>query len=313
MGLNRTYGQTLPAQYRTALREMRKQRSKWYRTLRTVIIIAAVLAATFLVLCFLVESLRRASMFKLVSVVFALCVGGAMCLPWITLLERERRLKKSGGRAPLWHRIVAYVFFGFIGLCVVLWIVSVFVIGDGVIAKMLDPQNGGTEISAGAFVFLRIALIMTLQAVAGTAVLLGVVRFGKNYVGLFAVMDIAIVYLDVWLSWLFAIVSFTRLEAGTVYPLQNTALWVIAVLAAVGLAVAGSIFYRRMRRKEIELFLKGDAKQLTEGDVDLIDAAETEGYDETAARLQQLKALREKGLITEEDFEAKKRELLEKI
>ena len=152
-----------------------------------------------------------------------------------------------------------------------------------------------------------------MQAVAGSAVLLGVVRFGKNYVGLFAVMDIAIVYLDVWLSWLFAIVSFTRLEAGTVYPLQNTALWVIAVLAAVGLAVAGSIFYRRMRRKEIELFLKGDAKQLTEGDVDLIDAAETEGYDETAARLQQLKALREKGLITEEDFEAKKRELLEKI
>ncbi len=313
----RSYRNGMSEEYRMALREMRKQRSKWYRALRTAVIIAAVLAATLLVLCFMVESLRRAPLFKFVFIVFALCIGGAMCLPWITQLDRENRLAKKGERSPAWHRYVIYAFFGLIGVCIALWIVSVFVIGDGILAKMLDPEKNGTDITAGAFVFLRIALILTLQAVAGTVIAVGILRFGKKYMGLRAVMYLAVAYLDVWLSWLIASVTFAGLEAGTVYPVQNTVLWVIAVLAAVGLAAAGGIFYGQVRRKEIELFLKGDIEKLTGGDVELIDAR-ADGRDPSRGRdldgrLEKLKSLREKDLITEEEYENKRKEILDKM
>ena len=308
---------SMPEEYRRALREMRKQRSPWYRGLRTAVILASVVAAALLIMCFAIDSLRKPILFKLVFVVLALCLGGAMCLPWITQLDRERRLAAKG-EPKKGHRAVCYFFFGFIGLCIVLWVIAVFVIGDEILAKMLDPEEYGTDIAPGAFLFLRVALILSVQAVAGSVIATSTLRYGKKYFGLRVIMFATIFYLDIWLSWLIAAVTFQGLEAGTVYPVQNTALWVIAVLCAVGMLAATALFYGRVRRKEIELFLKGDVKKLTEGDVDLIDAEAAEKpspKSETTLekKFAALEELRQKGYITEEEYEKKRKELLDSM
>ena len=81
---------------------------------------------------------------------------------------------------------------------------------------------------------------------------------------------------------------------------------------------AAALFYGRVRRKEIELFLKGDVKKLTEGDVDLIDAEAAEKpspKSETTLekKFAALEELRQKGYITEEEYEKKRKELLDSM
>lgn len=312
-------------EYRNALRELRKQRSKWYRILRSAIIIAAALATTLLILAILVADLRHAWSFKLIFIVYALIFGGSMCLPWITELARDERRAKNGENVAKWRKWVAFGFFGLIGVSTVFWIISVFTIGDDFIGRLIDGA-AMDEIAGSAFTPLRIAIILTLQVLFGSVVATSTLRYGKQYLALRIVMYVTLAYLDIWASWLAGTITVAKINAHTVMPIYNTGLWVLAVLAVVGLGTAGGIFGAHARRKEIELIMKGDVKNLTEGDVLLVDAQTTssvytEPPKQTAApaekdpeaQLAKIKELLDKGVITEEEYQRKRQDIIDKM
>lgn len=252
-------------EYRRALREIRKLKSRLYRLIRTAVILAAVLATALLVMSTFVKDLQHAWLFKLVFAIYALCAGGGMALPWITQYERDKRRAAKGAFVAPWRTWVIYAFWGFIAICTLLWIISVFVISDDA-ADLLTKGNGDFNES---FVMLRVSIIFTLQLTVGSIIATSTLRHGMNYIGLRLVIYVTILYLDFWLSWFVGGITVPKL-VGEVYfaPIRATGLWVIAVLAAVMLLAAGAIFGNQTRRNEIELFLKGDIEALTGGDVD---------------------------------------------
>ncbi len=320
----------MSAEYRNALRQIRQNRSKLYRSVRIAVILVAVLAAVFLALAISVESLRAPASFKVSLAVLAVCVGGAACLPWITQFERDRRRKARGEEVPQWRFILTYAFFAFIGVCTLLWVIAVFVVGDDIINNIINSSGEG--FSASTFTFLRVAIIFSLQALFGSVIATGILRHGKSNLPLRAVMYVTIAYLDVWLSWVAGGITVAGIEDGTFLPISSTPLWVIAVLTAVALFASASILAGQTRRKEIELIMKGDVSALTEGDVNLIDtqAATANMYradapapaptpagepaeEDAETRLERLVRMRDKGLISEEEYEEKRKEILAKM
>ena len=308
----------MSAEYREALREIRKQKSKAYRIVRNSIAIAAALAGVLFALFFIVEYLRHAWLMKLIFIVFAVCVGGGMTLPWITQYASDKKKAEKGEEVAAWRKYVVYAYWGFIGVCTLLWIISVFLTGDA-IQSILDKTDYDPQ---KLFLMLRVSIIVTIQAAIGTVVAISTMRYGKNYLGLRIVMYVAVAYLDFWVSWAVASVTIDGLTNQTVTPLFNTFLWVLAVLMAVGLGVAGGLFGRQARNKEIELYLKGDVTKLTEGEVDLVDAEveptvvsapQSAGGGNVEQQLAKIKDLLDKGIITEEEYQAKRKDIIDKL
>ena len=315
----------MSAEYRAALREMRKQRSKLYRVVRNAVIIAAVMITTFFILAFVFEELRKPGVFKFVFVVYALCAGGGMTLPWIIQFERDRKRQKNGESVAAWHK---YVFFGALGLiavCTLLWVISVFVIGDDILLAISDGKNN--EQFASSFTMLRLSIIVTLQVAIATVIATNAMRYGKKYLALRIIMYVALAYLDFYISWIVATITTAVFNGVPFAPLEVTFI-VPAIMMAVALGVAGGLFRSHAQRKEVELFMKGDMKALTEGDVDLIDAetnATGWGRPETAStaptppaadpekQLLKIKELLDKGIITEEEYQAKRKDIIDKM
>lgn len=323
---NRT-GNRRSDEYRQALREIRKMKSKWYRIVRSTIIFASVLAATLFVLGLAVSDLRHEWLFKFVFIIFALCAGGGMCLPWITEYERDRKRTERGESVGAWRKYVIFGFWGFIGLCTLLWIIAVFVIGND-IKVVFDAlfNEGEVEYDFGnTFLMLRLSMIFAIQAAVGSVIAASTIRYGKNYLALRVIMYVAILYLDFYICWFIGTVTVDGLLNGF-GPITSTLAWVIAVLMAVALAVAGGLFGAHARRKEVELFMKGKTRALTDGDVDLVDV-KTDDWGETATsaatkraeekdpekQLEKIKELLDKGIITEEEYQAKRKDIIDKM
>lgn len=315
-------------EYRQALREMRKQKSKLYRTVRTVVILVAAITTALFVLGLLVEEMRHAWLFKMVFVIYAFCAGGGMALPWITEFERDRKKAAKGETVAPWRKTIVYVFWGLIGVASLLWAISVFVISDDVLKIMGLIAEGGEEEPdfLATFIMLRASIVVTIQVAVGSAIVTSTMRYGKKYFVLRIIMYITLAYLDFWLSWFVAATTVKGLTGQTFFPpIHVTFLWVLAVLMAVGLLVSSSIFGAQAQRKELELFMKGDYEALTDGDVDLIDVqAKTEKDKKEAPsaapaekdpyeQLTKLKDLLDKGLITEEEYQAKRKDIIEKM
>lgn len=326
---NRRNNVGMQDEYRQALREMRKLKSKLYRTVRTVVILATILTTTLFVLGLIVSDLRHEWLFRLVFSSYAICAGGGMALPWITEFERDRRKISKGEQVAPWRKYVVFAFWGLIAICSLLWIISVFLISDSalkIFGEMLEDADKDLDLGT-TFTMLRVSIIFTLQVAVGSVIVTSTMRYGKKYFGLRIVMYVTALYLDLWLSWFVGGVTVAGLADRTFTPVSVTGLWVLAILAAVALLTAGGIFSNQARRKEIELFMKGDVEALTEGDVDLIDATATHtwGKQDTPPappatdakdpeqQLAKIKDLLDKGVITEEEYQAKRKDIIDKM
>lgn len=317
----------MPEEYRQALREMRKQKSKLYRTVRTIVILVTVLTTAIFILGLFVEDMRHAWLFELVFIVYAFCAAGGTALPWITEFERDRKKAANGETVASWRKTIVYVFWALIGVAAILWAISVVLIGDGIMEILGIASTGsGEDPNWGAtFIMLRISIIFTIQVAVGSVIVTSTMRYGKKYFALRIIMYIAIAYLDLWLSWFVGGTTVSRITGETFFPpIHSTFLWVLAILMAVALLTAGSIFGSQARRKEIELFMKGDVEALTDGDVDLVDAMPSSNKDkkeaapaapakDPAEQLVRLKDMLEKGIITEEEYQAKRKDIIEKM
>lgn len=315
----------LTDEQRMLLRQIRQDRSKAYRLVRILVIFAAIMAAAFLVIGIMVEDFRKPWVFEFCLVVFALCAGGALCLPWITQFHRDKKQAEKGEKLAAWRKPLIFVAFGLIALCTVLWVISVFTIGDPTLQAVIESNSEGIEL--GSFNFLRAAIVMTAQVAVLSIVGTGILRYGKTqYLPLRIIMYIALGYLDIWLSWLTVSITLEGIENGTVYPISVTLLWVIAILAAVGLFAAASIIAQQRRKKELELIMKGDVAALTEGDVELLGTQantanmfRTETNSNGASKsspeeqLERIAELRDKGIITEEEYRRKRQDIIDKM
>ena len=250
----------------------------------------------------------------LVCTIGVIGIGGLVALPWVRVFEafKEKR-----------YKIIGIVFLALIGVCVILWIVCVWMIiglvekasagdGDKVVEGVLDSLN-----------VIRIAIIISLQFMVASYIAKNIIKYNKTLLVWQIIAGVALLYIDIYLILILTAVTITA-KGDVIVSEASIFLTKMIVHALFAIAVIISIFpnvvFRRTDRRNL-LEARNNSgngnnakpSEASESDNDSVtDKAEnkTESADE---KLLKIKELLDKGLITQEEYDKKREDILSNL
>lgn len=242
-------------------------------------------------------------------------LGGLTALPWLRVFEglKEKPFK-----------IVAIVFLSIIGVCVILWIVCVWLIVG--LIKNFDFMNLAKV--ANSLNAIRASLIVSLQFIITSTITMNVVKYRKTLLPYQIMYGVALAFIDVWFTialFAFSITKdgFTINEASLLFT--NKWMWAFLVIAIVLMSFPSYVFRRADKRRMLEARsanIKEDLKEILAAS-EKSNESNTEANDSPAPdsaagepveeKLKKIKALLDGGLITQEEYDAKRAEILNNI
>lgn len=320
------------------IRALREPKSKYYRLVQglsiTFLALAAILVLLNYLLPFFTENPNVQSwVLKICLVIVAVCGGGLCSLPWVYFSEREKKRVQEGGEPSKRQKYACLAFFLAIGLCVLLWIVAVFVVHidtfKALIVKTSENATGeqaGVEEKTGPLGFLTFSILFSVQVGIASIVTASIIRYKQKHKAIRIINYICTFLTDIWVSWIAGAFFTGNLyrEADTIMvPLDpHMPVLVVGILAAVGTLVSWSLLMNMLHKDRMRAALRGDTAALSATDEDFIQGTyETQTHSEAPAapskdaeeQLEKLARLREKGLISEEEYAEKRKEIIAKL
>lgn len=278
-----------------------------YKLLQNVAVIGL-----FLVIGLIVLFMTRMLPFKLGVVEFTVCVGLAligilMVLPWAKYMEQKE------------YKIVSLVFLIGTGVCVLLWEISTLIICHAI---RVD------HMSLGLAHLVRITLLISMQVVIANFIGKYLIKYRNKYIPFQAITYLSLIYIDLWLSILMFGVSINngfKVAPETMSIVWNRIAGSLMILACAYVAVATGVITNARKRRVRNAILAHNRK--LNKDIGLMDLDEDEEEENEAefkriaqqqatsveAQLEKLKNMLEKGLITQEEYDAKRKEILAKL
>lgn len=261
----------------------------------------------------------------IIAALAILCIGCNLALPWIVKLEKKEFIKLS------------YVFLGLVALFTILWIVcDILIIAkykairDAINANLTETEtarlmNGIVD----ALNFIKITVFLSLQFSIATFIATYVTRFKKSNLVLQVIAYICFFIVDIWVSlFMFSLNAYSNFEmadlslSDILYLNQDLLLFlvrkgviVVVALAFIYVAISKSILNRltlsdRVRNMASEEIAKAPIEKAPANvSAEPVQPQEKSKEDATE-KLEKLKEMLDKNLITQEEFDAKKAEIL---
>lgn len=298
---------------------------KIYKAVQLVAISAIIASATLLLL----ELFRLLDIGStangVICTIGVFGVGGLSALPWVRVYEsiEERHFK-----------ITAIAFLALIGLCVILWTVSawqVVRIVDSIKADMADEALSELLDSLNV---IRVSLIVSLQFIIATSIAMNIIKYRKTLLPYQILSGISKLYIDFYIT--LAMTAFTITREGL--ELSKTATiftnqWLFPLLIVFVLLTAFPTFV--FKRADSKRLLAAKRQEMNEE----LNAANSQtpapapaptpapaytpayedpfdSYPESESvevKLQKIKSLLDRGLITQEEYDAKRAEILKNL
>lgn len=266
------------------------------------------------------------------GVVFSIGVvglAGFVALPWVRVFEAMKQ--KS-------CRITAIVFLSLIGVCAILWIVSVWMI-VGLVAKSikggLDDQTLFKSLN-NSLQIIRISVIISIQFIVASYIAKNIIKYGKTLLPYQVMSAVAQLYLDFYLILVALAVNITPegVEfSKTALLLKNMWFHALLVVAIVIGIFPNTVFMRVDRRKminargtvydtptEVDLAASVEANPspVTPATTPVIDpfapdAPPPSALDTVDDKLRKIKELLDRGLITQEEYDKKREDIINSI
>ena len=276
------------------------RQGKTYRMISTAVILGLFFDAGLLTLGIMEGWFVAAPfMILLLSIIGILCMTAALSLIWIRHLERKEL------------KTLSFVMLGILGFAAILWIAIA-----SVIYSMIRNPEGNPLVKLN---FIRIGLILSFQVVEAIFISSTWARYRNNYLVFQIIMYISNLFVDFWCSLLFAAIGLKDgnvvLREGVTKLIFSHGMIVMLVLFVVYVIISNSILKtiedRRMRQVRYDLTQATEAADYEA----TADADETPvvATDTTEAKLEKIKDLYDKKLITEEEYNAKKAKILEEM
>lgn len=226
-----------------------------------------------------------------------ICFGCIACFPATKILSKDRK------------NIYAYIILGLTGLTCLLWIIFVFV-GQSFIDYIVSSDSVDFSTLHGIWGYTKITIFITIQTSLASLVVSYLHTLKKEYLAFQIVMYISNFIVDLWLSIL--ILSVGVNETGLTFAgswLINSKLSItIFVLATSFSILAGAIMKTIIKKRTKDIVLEKDTLVKTVKDNNaMVDTNSIEN------RIRKLDELREKGVITEQEYADKKAEILKEI
>ena len=250
--------------------------------------------------------------FKLGVVEFTICVGLAligvlMVLPWAKYMEQKE------------YKIVSLVFLIATGVCVLLWEIATLIICHAIRVN---------NMSLGLAHLVRITLLISMQVTIANFIGKYIIKYRNKYIPFQAITYLSLVYIDIWLSILLFGVSINngfQITPETMGIVWNRIAGSLMILACVYVAVATGVITNARKRRVRNAILAHNRKLNKDiGIMDMDDEDDEENEaefkriakqqaDTVEAQLEKLKSMLEKGLITQEEYDAKRKDILAKM
>ena len=232
-----------------------------------------------------------------------LFVGILLVLPWAKYLEQKE------------YKIVSLVFLIGTGVCVLLWLICTFVI-----CGAIRHESANT----GILHLIRITLIVSLQILIASFVGKFIIKYRNKYIPFQAITYLSLVYIDFWICTLVCgliiktnSVDYSQAVKDVVFTRGAVS---FLVLALVYLITATTVITNARKRRVRNSILARNRK--LNQDIGIMDMFDDEyGEEETEkkdtnnveAQLEKIKSMLDKGLITKEEYDAKRKDIIDKM
>lgn len=279
-----------------------KENSKFslYGIIQTISIVGLFLAVGLIVLATTGTLHMGTGLIQFVGIIAVICLCGLMSLVWARNLERGKQ------------KVVSIVFLSIIGAVCLLWIIAICVVmglirkGDAATDKEL----------VNSLRFIKIVLIISVQFICGTTIGAVITRYGKSMLVFQVIMYISNIVVDVYVScWLFLFkinngeVAFAT-DSKLFAILTSNGMITIAVLAIVYVSLSNSIIKRvELKRQKYQIENYGD--KIDKKEIEEQTQTNTQPVKDNKQKLVELKSMLDDGLITQEEYDEKRKKLLE--
>ena len=284
---------------------------KTYRTVSTIAILGVFAAIATLVFGVSYIGLSPA-VFGIALSIGILCLSLLTTLPWVRRME-QNQVKK-----------VCIVFLSLIAVCAVLWLIAIWM----VIIMVYNAESVGETMVATMLLIVKIAIILSTQLLISSFIGNMILRYGKELVIFQVVTSLAYLFIDFYITFIFLNFQVNPAAAasggdwigmGDLSLLGDkfmiTTLVLSVAFATVSSTVIKSVEAHRMMRSVDAI--AGSGIELDEDYVPTAEsmaqagtpvAAEQQSHEQ---RLEKLKNMYEQNLITEEEYNKKRAEILE--
>ncbi len=248
---------------------------------------------------------------SILTIIFGCC---ALSLVWVRSLERKRFVKTS------------IVFLAFTVICGALWIGAAI----SIYCMLTNPNTDKLGLWLN---FLRISLVITMQFVFANIICRNIIRYKKTYLAFQIIFYISCLYVDFFLSLMSLSLKFynnnIQLDNSTLEMLFSGPFLTCFIVAVVYVFISNQILDSIARKKGLKTGKGGMISSLfddAEFEEDLKKAeekkntpvppvvpAKKEDNSSVKERLAELKKLYNEGIITKEEYDAKRNDILEDI
>ena len=233
-----------------------------------------------------------------------LLIIGILCFGCISCLIVARYLNDKSKRIPVLIVLILT------GLTCLLWIIFVF-IGQ----SFIDAIGNNTLTDAGfsgILIYTKITIILTIQTSFANLLVSNLFRLKRDMMVFQGIMYASNAIMDFWLTF---VVLGIKVEGGHSFEWLFSTFWVtVFIISAVYTIMSNAILRRYERRRVQEDVVYG---KVTYSDSYKKAKAEQEPKSEPKnsleERIKKLDVLKEKGLITDEEYSARKSKILEEI
>ena len=270
---------------------------KLYRTLVSIAIGGIFLAAGIVVLGVTGIFTLSAFLFGIVGMIGILCLGLVSILPWIRRIEKGEFKK------------VSIAFICVIGACALLWIVCDWLL----VAIFKNP----TDSSAIALLwFVKIAVILSLQLMVADIIATFRLKYGNSFLPFQIITYLSYAFIDFYLTFMLLciIIKGNNVELSPAFAALGSQAMITLVVLAVVYAIISSSIIKHVEGRRIRNMSEDYHTVTIKEEVEEQQAQEEIVKEEsTEEKLAKIKKLYEQELITQEEYEQKKSDLLKNI
>lgn len=229
-----------------------------------------------------------------------LLLGVLLVLPWAKYLEQKQ------------YKIVSLVFLIAVAVCVVLWIICTAIIFHAYRAKNIEDLS--------IINLVRVTLIISFQVIVASFIGKFIIKYQAKYVPFQVIAYLSIIYVDFFLSTLLCGIKVLPGEINYSPSVWNfiAGQWPFLMLACVYLGVVYGVI-TNSRKRRVRNAILGKSRKLNK-DIGLIDLEDdndeekpTTNNQDTEAQLEKIKGMYDKGLITKEEYDAKRQAIIDKL
>ena len=277
--------------------------SKLYKVVHNIAIFGTFTAIAIIVLALFGLIKLSTFVFGLTATIVIVSVGCLMILPWLKIFEKGQNKK------------IAIVFMCFVIVCTVLWLICLYL---GIyIYESIKAESVNAYTLINTLNLIKITLIISLQFMVASLVASTIIKYKKQMLFFQIITYASNLFFDLYLTCFLLCITISS-EKGIIISENITFLFNKVVLALFAL----SVIYMALSSKIMQNIEEKRFKTVMDENYDMYGEQinHPERLEEqqtpqstTEARLEKLQSMLDKKLITQEEFDEKRKEIIKDL